>query len=63
MAIGKVAVLPLVARAMRLVETPGRVAGEKVTEPSIAEVAVEDWEASNVLGGQTVCWTQGGAQA
>ena len=42
MAMGMVAVLPLVARATRLVGTPGSVAGEKLTLPSRADVAVED---------------------
>ena len=63
MEIWTVAVLPEAARAVRFVGTPGRVLGEKVTEPSIAEAAVAVWVASKVLGGQTVCGLQGGAQA
>ena len=60
---GTVAVLPVAAAAWRFVATPGRVAGEKVTVPSRAEVAMAVWVASKALGGQTVCGAQGGAQA
>ena len=63
MEIWTVAVLPEAARAARLVGTPGWVMGEKVTVPSIAEVAVAVWVASRLLGGQTVWGLQGGDQA
>jgi hypothetical protein len=63
MAMGTVAVLPEAAMARRLVATPGRVAGEKVTVPDRSEMAVAVWVASKLLGGQTVCVAQGGAQA
>ena len=41
MVMGRKAVLPVAAMPVRLVETPGRVAGEKVTMPERSEVAVE----------------------
>jgi hypothetical protein len=58
-----VEVLPLAATPSRLVATPGRVAGVNATVPSRAEVAVADWVARRVEGGQTLCAAQGGAQA
>lgn len=63
MAMGTVAVLPETARPSRLVATPGRVAGEKLTVPSRDEVAAAVCVESNGGGVQTVCVEQGGAQA
>jgi hypothetical protein len=48
MAMGTVAVEPEAAIACKFVATPGRVAGEKVTVPSMAEVAVAVWAASKM---------------
>jgi hypothetical protein len=56
-------VLPLEARPIRLVATPGRVAGLKATVPSRAEVAAADWVARRVEGGRTLCAAHGGAHA
>ncbi|HUV68012.1 MAG TPA: hypothetical protein VMW15_00015 [Terracidiphilus sp.] len=54
-----VAVLPEAARPVRLVATPGRVAGAKVTVPERSEVAVEICVASRGAGWQTVWGEQG----
>lgn len=63
MATLSVLVLPVAARPMRFVATPGIEAGAKVTVPSRAEVAVETCVASNSLTAQRPCGGQGGAQA
>jgi hypothetical protein len=63
MAIATAAVLPEATRPRRFVATPGRVAGGNVTVPSTAEIALAVWAANRLLGGQTVCGSQGGAQA
>jgi hypothetical protein len=47
MAMGSVLELPVTANPMRLLGTPGKVAGAKLTVPSNAEVAVEACDASS----------------
>jgi hypothetical protein len=51
-ATGRALDLPVTARAMRLVATPGIDAGAKLTVPSRAEIAVATWVASNWASAQ-----------
>jgi len=49
---GRALDLPVIARAMRLVATPGIDAGAKLTVPSRAEIAVATWVASSWASAQ-----------
>ena len=63
MAMLTLAVLPVTARASRLVETAERDAGPKLTVPSRAEEAVAACEARRLGWSQRPWAGQGGAQA
>ena len=56
-------VFPVAAKPKRFVGTPGSEAGVKVTVPSIAEVAVEVWDARSSDAAQPPWGAQGGAHA
>jgi hypothetical protein len=58
-----VEVSPEAASAVREVETPGRVRGERVTAPLISEEVVAVWAARRAPGVQTVCGEQSGVRA
>jgi len=55
MAMARVLVLPVAASAERLVATPGSEVGAKVTVPSMAETAEEDWVARSSEEPQRPC--------
>src|ERR1700685_1737690 len=54
---------PVAASPTRWVGTPGSEAGTKITVPSMAEVAVESWDARSSEESHRPCVGQGGAQA
>lgn len=59
----KVLVFPVVAKPTRFVGTPGSEAGVKVAVPSMAEVAVEVWDARSSDSAHRPWGGQGGAHA